>query len=375
VITGEREWIQYDQKRCRQMNIVHKWLRRHVSNPQIIILVSILFFSALVLYFFGNILAPVLASIVIAYLLEGLVATLERIRIPRLIAVSIVFLTFMASMVIISFLVIPLLAQQVAVMVNELPSVISYMQQQLKRLPERFPDYISEEQIKELITALQSEVFNFGQKLLTFVTASVRGIVSSIVYLILVPFMVFFFLKDKQLILEYLSGFVPKERQLSASIYRDVNRQVANYVRGKFLEILIIWLTSYITFLFLEMEFAFLMSLLTGLSVLFPYIGVAVVSLPVAVAGLYQWGWGIETLKIMIAYTIIQIIDGNLLAPLLLSGVVNLHPVAIIVAILIFGGLWGFWGVFFAIPLATLVQAIINAWPREETVAAASEPE
>lgn len=357
------------------MNIVHKWLRRHTSNPQIVILVSILIFSALVLYVFGNILAPVLASVVIAYLLEGLVVILERIRIPRLLAVSIVFLTFMALMVIISFLVIPLLAQQVAVMVNELPSVISYMQQQLKRLPERFPDYISEEQIKELITALQSEVFSFGQKMLTFVTASVRGIVSSIVYLILVPFMVFFFLKDKQLILEYLSGFVPKERQLSASIYREVNRQVANYVRGKFLEIIIIWLTSYITFLFLGMEFAFLMSLLTGLSVLFPYIGVAVVSLPVAVAGLYQWGWSIETFKIMIAYTIIQIIDGNLLAPLLLSEVVNLHPVAIIVAILIFGGLWGFWGVFFAIPLATLVQAIINAWPREDSGATEPGPE
>jgi putative permease len=64
----------------------------------------------------------------------------------------------------------------------------------------------------------------------------------------------------------------------------------------------------------------------------------------------------------MIAYAIIQILDGNLLAPLLLSEVVNLHPVAIVVAVLLFGGLWGLWGLFFAVPLATLINAVIKAW-------------
>ena len=68
----------------------------------------------------------------------------------------------------------------------------------------------------------------------------------------------------------------------------------------------------------------------------------------------------------IIAYAIIQALDGNLLVPLLFSEVVNLHPVAIILAILVFGGLWGFWGIFFAIPLATLVKAVLNAWPRPQ---------
>jgi putative permease len=66
----------------------------------------------------------------------------------------------------------------------------------------------------------------------------------------------------------------------------------------------------------------------------------------------------------MIAYAIIQALDGNVLVPLLFSEALNLHPVAIIVAILVFGGLWGFWGIFFAIPLATVVQAVLKAWPR-----------
>ena len=97
---------------------------------------------------------------------------------------------------------------------------------------------------------------------------------------------------------------------------------------------------------------------------LVPYIGAAVATIPIALIAFFQFGWGWEFGQVVIAYAIIQALDGNLLVPLLFSEVVNLHPVAIILAILFFGGLWGFWGIFFAIPLATFVKAVLNAWPR-----------
>jgi putative permease len=78
-----------------------------------------------------------------------------------------------------------------------------------------------------------------------------------------------------------------------------------------------------------------------------------------------QFGWSGDFALVMVIYGVIQFIDGNILVPLLFSEAVNLHPVAIITAILLFGGLWGLWGVFFAIPLATLIKAVINAWPRQ----------
>ena len=103
---------------------------------------------------------------------------------------------------------------------------------------------------------------------------------------------------------------------------------------------------------------------LTGLSVVIPFIGAVAVTVPVALIAYFQWGVGSEFALALGAYLLIQVLDGNVLAPLLVSGTVNLHPIAVIVAILVFGGLWGFWGVFFAIPLATLVQAVLRAWPR-----------
>jgi putative permease len=113
----------------------------------------------------------------------------------------------------------------------------------------------------------------------------------------------------------------------------------------------------------LGLNYAALLALLVGLSVLIPYIGASVVTLPVLLVGYMQWGYSAEFLWLFFTYGVIQFFDGNVLVPLLFSEVVNLHPIAIIVAVLLFGGIWGFWGVFFAIPLATLVKAVFNAWP------------
>jgi putative permease len=96
-----------------------------------------------------------------------------------------------------------------------------------------------------------------------------------------------------------------------------------------------------------------------------------VVTIPVLMVAWFQWGWVSEFAWLAAVYFTIQALDGNVLVPLLFSEVVNLHPVAIIISILVFGGLWGFWGVFFAIPLATLVKAILSAWPRQESEAEA----
>jgi putative permease len=83
----------------------------------------------------------------------------------------------------------------------------------------------------------------------------------------------------------------------------------------------------------------------------------------VAAVAYVQWGIGSEFYTALVAYGVLQLVDGNVLVPVIFSEAVNLHPVAIIAAVLVFGGIWGLAGVFFAIPLATLVKAIINAWP------------
>lgn len=345
------------------MNLVTSWFKRYLSNSEVVLFAILLVVGFAIIISMGDMLIPLLASIVIAYLLEGLVGVLQR-RMPRLLAVVTVFTGFLLLVLWTLFGVLPLISTQVTQLVqDELPRMIGQGQQGLLRLPELYPDIITEQQVRDLIDIIRGEIAQFGQAMLSLSLASVVGLMTLVVYLILTPLLVFFFLKDKQLILAWLLRFLPKERRFASQVWGDVDRQIGNYVRGKFIEIIVIWSASFVTFRLFGLNYAMLLGMLVGLSVIIPYIGAAVVTFPVVLVAWFQWGTGMEFIWLTVAYLAIQAVDGNLLVPVLFSEVVNLHPVAIIVAILVFGGFWGFWGVFFAIPLATLVQAMISSWP------------
>ena len=366
---------------------VNDWFKRSFADPQVAILVLLLLAGLAFVLVFGRMLTPVVAALVIAYLLEGGVQRLERLGLPRLPSVISVFSGFMVALFVVLFGLVPMMTRQLAAIVQQLPSYIAEAQAWLATLPERYPQLvasgdvleldeamlaeelerplalISEEQLSIMVDNLGAELINYGATLVSL--SGVMGVVALLIFLVLIPVLVFFFLKDKAALLAWVSRYLPRDRALATHVWAEVDAQIGNYVRGKVIEILIVWVVTYITFLVLGMPFAMLLSMLVGLSVIIPYIGAAVVTIPVALVALIHFG-GLTAAfwYVMVAYAIIQALDGNVLVPILFSEVVSLHPVAIITAILIFGGIWGFWGVFFAIPLATLVNAVLRAWPR-----------
>ena len=345
------------------LNLVRTWFSRHFSDPQVIGLAFVLIIGFVVIYAAGNMLTPVIASIIIAYLLEGVVTSVEFRRIPRLPAVIVVFSLFMTGLMFFIFGLLPLLSRQATQLANRLPEMLTQGQDLLLTLPTRYPELITNDQIREINSVLRHELLGLGQQAVSLSFSSLVGLITVLVYLVLMPLMVFFFLKDKGQIITWFQGFLPHDRKLIGEVWRDVDIQIANYVRGKFIEIMIVGVVTYTIFLFLDLQFALLLGVLNGLSVLIPYIGATVVTFPIAIVAIFQFGFSSDLAWLMGAYLLIQALDGNVLVPLLFSEVVNLHPIAIIVSILLFGGLWGFWGVFFAIPLATLVQAVLKAWP------------
>ncbi len=347
------------------MQVIRDWFKRNLSDPQVVILTAFLVVGTLIILYMGRILAPVLASVVIAYLLEGIVRMLEKNRMPRNLAVTLVFTVFMAFLLVVFFGLLPMLSRQVIQVVQQLPKMMQWAQVELMQLPERYPEIVSREQVVGLVEMMRQEIGRLGQRVLSISVASLQAVITFLVYLVLMPLLVFFFLKDKNLIIAWFAGLLPEDRRLTTEVWHDVDRQIGNYIRGKVWEILIVWAVTSLTFYWLGLEFTMLIGFFVGLSVLIPYIGATVMTLPVALMGYFQFGLVPEFFYVLIAYLVIQLLDGNLLAPLLLSGVVNLHPIAVIVALLVFGGIWGFWGVFFAIPLATLVQSVLRAWPRK----------
>lgn len=345
------------------MKIISDWFQRVLRDPQAVVLMVLLVGGTIVILFFGQMLAPVLAAMVIAYLLEGVVNYLQHFRVPRLPAVLIVLALFCTFSLVAALGLMPLLSRQLTQLVQQIPAFIEKGQDLLMSLPATYPNFISEDQVFALIGGLKAEIAKLTQNILSWSVASVVGIITIAIYLVLVPLLVFFFLKDKDRIIAWGRSFLPRDYTLAQKVWHEVDLQMGNYVRGKVWEILIVWGVTYATFTYMGLQFSMLLGFMVGLSVIVPYIGAVVVTVPVALVGFFQWGWSPEFMWLMIAYLVIQSLDGNVLVPLLFSEVVDLHPIAIIVAVLVFGGLWGFWGVFFAIPLATVVQAVLKAWP------------
>ena len=350
--------------------VLRDWIQRYFSDEEAVVLAVLLFLAFTAVLTLGGMLAPVLAGMVLAYLMQGLVTTLERLRLPGGVAVGLVFALFMGLLVVFIVVVLPLLWHQLITLFNELPGMLAKWQSLLLLLPERYPHLVSDEQVLQAIEVARGEIGKFVQWALTFSLSSLPLLVNIMIYLVLVPILVFFFLKDRAIIGRWVSGYLPRERALITRVAEEMNRQIANYIRGKVIEIVICGGVTYIAFVALGLNYAALLALLVGVSVVVPYVGAVVVTVPVMLIALFQWGWSDQFIYLMAVYGIIQTLDGNVLVPLLFSEAVNLHPVAIICAVLLFGGLWGFWGVFFAIPLATLFKAVLDAWPRKEPVVA-----
>jgi putative permease len=349
------------------INVIKSWFEKHFSDPQAVMLAMFLVFGGVLVLYWGKILTPVLAGIVIAYILEGLVGNITRFGIPRFIAFIFSYAVFTATVALILFVLVPLVISQISQLVSDFPKILVKIQELILSIPEKYPMFADKE-IESMLSSFSTELVGVGQKLVSVSLSSAVDIFTVLVYLVVVPLLVFFLLKDKVQIMNWFRRFSPEQDGLMHSVWKDVDIKMGNYIRGKLLEIVIVGVATFIPLQFMGMNYAATMSLLVGLSVIIPYVGAVAVTVPVAIIAWFQWGATSDFMYLMIAYLVVQFLDGNVLVPLLFSEVVDMHPSAIIIAVLFFGGLWGVWGVFFAIPLATLIQAVLNAWPSIQEV-------
>ncbi|MDG0971128.1 MAG: AI-2E family transporter [Porticoccaceae bacterium] len=344
--------------------VIQKWFEQYFGNEEAVLLTVILLVSLVVMATLGTVLGPVFTALILAFLLQGLVNTLRRYGLSRILAIMATYLLFVLGFIAVLVILIPIVGRQTSLLLGELPNMVGKLRELAVTWPDKYSDYITPDQFQMIWGRVSQEMANLAEQVLSLSLSSFPGLLAIMIYLFLVPLLVLFMLKDKDILIGFLSNMLPKERTVMTTIWSEMDIQFANYVRGKAIEILIVGTVAFVAFLLLGLNYAALLALLVGLSVLIPYIGATVVTIPVLLVGYVQWGYSEDFFWLFMVYGLIQFLDGNVLVPLLFSEVVNLHPVAIIIAVLFFGGIWGFWGVFFAIPLATLVKAIYNAWPR-----------
>ena len=339
-------------------------LKKIFSNEETLVFAILLVIAFLILFFLGNILTPFLVSIIFAYLLVGMQKRLENSGLGSNTSFVITYGFFLLLGIALILWLAPLVYQQIQSLILEIPKWVNSSMIFIQNIPQKYPDLVSSDQITAFLQSLSGQITDISQNFLQASIAGIQNTATVAINLILFPILVFFFLFDRA---EIISGFLkilPKEREMLKSVWVEMDEQLSNYTRGKAIEILIVGCASAIIFMFFGLQYIALLSVLVGFSVLIPYIGAFAATIPVAAVGLLQFGLTFDFWLLIGAYVLLQMLDGNLLAPLLFSDAVKLHPVIIMLAVFVFGGLFGFWGIFFAIPIATLIKAIWNSWPK-----------
>jgi len=342
------------------MTVFTDWLRKRMADTELVMLLSSLFVIFVLLIFIGPILAPVLLGIALAYVLDGVVDLLSRCKLPRMLAIAVAGGGALLLLMFTLLAVLPLLTEQVGRLVSHAPQYVQSLREMLQQLQTSDAEWINPIYIQKLIAAVAAQLQEWGGALLSFSIASIPGMITLLVYAVLVPVMVFFFLKDKDLIIAWAQQFLPSDRSLLQRVWSELDTQIGNYIRGKFWEAFIVGIAMWLVFWWMGHEYALLLAVLTGVSVWIPFVGAAVVTFPVILLSFFQWGWTDTMAYAILAYAIVQTVDANVVVPWLFSEIVDLHPVAIIVGILMFGSLWGIVGVIIAIPMAALVKSVIS---------------
>jgi putative permease len=346
---------------------ISQWFERNFSDPEVISLVMTLVFGILLIEFFGGILMPVLISIIIAYLLNPLVRLIVARGCPRLLAVWAVYIIFLGIFIYGMLYLAPLIWRQLTNLANQLPNTFLVAQLWVDKFMDQHPLLMSNSDVVHVLAYFKEQSPKLGQTILHVSFKAIPNMAELILYVVLVPLLVFFFLKDSRRIINWLKRFLPRKRVLVTRVSLEVYQKIGSYVKGRVIEVFIVSAVSIAAFTLLDLQYAILLGALLGVSVIVPYIGAIIVTIPIFILALMQWGLTSHFWYLVIVFFVIITVDGNILFPLLFSQTMDLHPLAIILSVLIFGGIWGFWGVFFAIPLATLVNAVINAWPGSET--------
>ena len=342
---------------------INNLFRKIFSSEETLVFALLLTGAFLTLFFFGNILTPFLVSIIFAYLLVGMQKRLEEYGLNSTLALILTYSFFLLLGVALMVWLVPLVYQQLQSLILEIPKWVNSFMIFVQNIPEKYPDLISSDQITTFLQSLSGQITAISEDFLKASIAGIQNTVTIAINLVLLPILVFFFLFDRESIISGFLSILPNKRAMLQNVWVEMDDQLSNYARGKAIEIVIVGLVAAIIFMYFDLQYVALLSVLVGFSVLIPFLGAFIVTLPVAVLGLLQFGLTFDFWLLMGLYVILQMLDGYLLVPILFSDAVKLHPVIIMLAVFIFGGMFGFWGIFFAIPIATLIKAIWNSWP------------
>lgn len=324
--------------------------------------ISFLFFP--VIDFLSVVMLPVILSGLLFYLLNPLVDLMEKYKINRVLAISIIFIIIAILLIIGLAVAIPNLQRQVVVFAQNVPSYLEDADRVIddlvtKRLPDDFRPQL-EQVLANFSTQATAWASNISSKAVNWVSALISGTSQVIVALIIMPFMLFYLLRDGKGLRDYITQFLPnKLREPVGKVLSEVNQQLSNYVRGQITVAVIVAIMFIILFKIIGLRYAVTLGITAGFLNLVPYLGSFLAMIPALVLGLIAGP--VMLLKVIIVFIVEQTIEGRFVSPLILGSQLNIHPITILFVLLTSGSMFGIWGVLLGIPIYASAKVVISA--------------
>lgn len=317
--------------------------------------------------FLGNVILPIILAVIAYYLLRPILRLIEKIKIPRVWGILIIFLALIGLITLLIFLVFPFLKEQSTRLVEELPSYFIQLLTSLDAFLRTsfLTDYYvqMEQTVNNILGELPKELGKFLQNTLSEVASGISSVVgvltSFVLAIVTVPFIVFYLLKDGEKLPKYVMKlFPPRMRDDLHSVFKDIDKQISSYIQGQILVSMCIGFMVFIGFTIIGMDYALLLGVIAMVTSVVPYLGPVIAITPAVIIALVKSP--LMLLQLAVVWTVVQLVEGKFISPQIMGKSLHIHPITIIFVLITSGSLFGVPGVILGIPGYAIVKVIVT---------------
>ncbi len=313
---------------------------------------------AVVLWFLGNVLLPFVLGSAIAYFIDPVADRLEKAGLSRVAATAVITFVALLVAVIMGLLVIPTLIAQTIELINTMPQLTRDLQ---TFLTNRFPSLLVDgSTARETLATIGDAIRDRGPELIESVLGSAMSVLNIVILLVVVPVVSVYMLLDWDRMIARIDELLPRDHApVVRRLASEIDNTLASFIRGMGTVSLILGTYYAIALIIVGLQFGLVVGFVAGLVTFIPYLGALIGgSLAIGLALFQFWGDWASIGLVALIFVIGQVVEGNFLTPKLVGHSIGLHPVWLILALSVFGALFGFVGMLVAVPVAAALGVI-----------------
>ncbi|HEP1795260.1 TPA: AI-2E family transporter [Streptococcus suis] len=314
--------------------------------------------------FIEILLLPMLLTGLLYYLLNPIVDWLEKYKITRTAAISVLFVLIGLLLVWGLAVAIPSIQEQVTSFAQNLPSNIQKIESHVTTLLENEQFEQFRPTALEMLNKVNDQIISYAQKFSSSAVNWASSLISTasqiIVAILIMPFILFYLLRDGQQLNAHVTQYLPTKWRSSVSkVLTDVNSQLSNYVRGQVTVAIIVALMFSVMFSLIGLSYPVTLGVMAGFLNLIPYLGSFLAMIPAVILGIIAGPFML--IKVLIVFMVEQTIEGRFVTPLIIGSSLSIHPITILFVLLTAGQMYGVLGVLLGIPIYASIKVVVKA--------------